>query len=96
MNKLYKDSTIVVVGLGYVGLPLAVEFGTIRPTIGFDISRSRVEELISGNDRTLEIEAELLLKSSKLRFTADVDQLKERPNDRLSKSDGSSLEGHDP
>ena len=53
---------IAVIGLGYVGLPLAVEFAQKYPTIGFDISQSRIEELNSGYDRTLEIEGDCLAK----------------------------------
>ena len=53
---------IAVIGLGYVGLPLAVEFAQKHPTIGFDISQSRIEELNTGYDRTLEIEDAYLAK----------------------------------
>jgi UDP-N-acetyl-D-galactosamine dehydrogenase len=53
---------IAVIGLGYVGLPLAVEFAKKYPVIGFDINKSRVEELMSGRDHTLEIEKEDLIK----------------------------------
>ena len=55
-------SKIAVIGLGYVGLPLAVEFAKQYPTVGFDINSSRVDELMSGNDRTLEVEADDLNK----------------------------------
>ena len=51
-----KNTNIAIIGLGYVGLPLAVEFGKFFNTIGFDINKSRVNELISGKDRTLEVE----------------------------------------
>lgn len=51
-----KNSKIAVIGLGYVGLPLAVEFGKKFPTIGFDINQKRVDELNSGHDRTLEVD----------------------------------------
>ena len=54
MNAL-KDSRIAVIGLGYVGLPLAVEFSKYFPTIGFDISAERVAELRAGEDSTLEV-----------------------------------------
>ena len=53
LNKLH----IGIVGLGYVGLPLAVEFGKHYPTVGFDIKASRVAELDQGNDSTLEASA---------------------------------------
>lgn len=43
--KTIEESTLAIIGLGYVGLPLAVEFGKILPTIGFDINKARIEEL---------------------------------------------------
>ena len=52
---------IGIIGLGYVGLPLAVEFGKKRPVMGFDISQRRVEELKAGNDSTREVSREELL-----------------------------------
>ncbi len=69
--------TISVIGLGYVGLPLAVEFGKKRKVIGFDINTSRISELENGNDRTLEVEAKELKEASFLNFTADVSRLAE-------------------
>ncbi|MDX1516088.1 MAG: nucleotide sugar dehydrogenase [Woeseiaceae bacterium] len=68
---------IGVVGLGYVGLPLAVEFGKKYPTIGFDVKPSRVEELMRGKDSTLEVSADELSASSNLRFTSDVSGIAE-------------------
>jgi len=64
---------IAVLGLGYVGLPLAVEFGSKYPTLGFDISPSRVKELKDGNDGTLEVSKEEFKKADKLGFTDDLD-----------------------
>lgn len=58
-----KESKIAVIGLGYVGLPLAVEFGRKYRTVGFDISLDRVEQLNKGDDRTLEIEGPYLTKT---------------------------------
>ncbi|HSW59164.1 MAG TPA: hypothetical protein VLJ60_00080, partial [bacterium] len=55
-----KQKKICIIGLGYVGLPLAVEFGRKYETIGFDINRNRLEELKKGIDRTLEVEPEKL------------------------------------
>lgn len=55
-----QDSKIAVIGLGYVGLPLAVEFAKKFPVIGFDIDKKRVGELLKGNDHTLEVEDDLL------------------------------------
>ncbi|HPB85096.1 MAG TPA: NAD(P)-binding domain-containing protein, partial [Paludibacteraceae bacterium] len=51
---------IAVIGLGYVGLPLARLFSTKHPTIGYDLNKKRVDELMSGHDSTLEVEDELL------------------------------------
>lgn len=59
-NKTVTDARIAVIGLGYVGLPLAVEFGKKYKVIGFDINRSRVKELNNGRDHTLEVNDELL------------------------------------
>lgn len=75
MNNL-KDVTIAVVGLGYVGLPLAVEFGKKFDTIGFDINTHRIEELNSGVDHTLEVSSEELKSSALLRFSADIEALR--------------------
>lgn len=57
MEKQYK---IAVIGLGYVGLPLARLFATQYPVVGFDINQKRIEELRTGNDSTLEVEADVL------------------------------------
>ncbi len=62
---------IAIVGLGYVGLPLAVEFGKQLPTVGFDINRKRVSELQAGVDHTLETSAEELAASKQLLISAD-------------------------
>ncbi len=70
LNLLSKK--ITVVGLGYVGLPLAVEFGKKFQTIGFDINQGRVNELLSGKDSTLEVEEENLKAADKLTFTTDI------------------------
>lgn len=59
------DVPIGIIGLGYVGLPLAVEFGNRCQTIGFDINKARIEELQSGEDSTLEVEPEELRADSK-------------------------------
>ena len=66
---------LAIIGLGYVGLPLAVEFGKIRPVIGFDINTARVAELQSGRDHTLECSAEELAQATQLRYTADAAEL---------------------
>lgn len=66
---------IAVVGLGYVGLPLAVEFGKKMPVIGFDINRARIDELKNGNDHTLEVDAAELASATGLRFTTELSEL---------------------
>lgn len=73
MNKV----KIGIIGLGYVGLPLAVEFGKKINTIGFDINVDRVSELIEGIDRTLECSQEQLHSAGKLRYTSNKEVLKE-------------------
>ncbi len=65
-----------VIGLGYVGLPLAVEFGKVLPTVGFDINTKRIAELRDGVDHTLEVEPELLAEASQLSFESDLEALK--------------------
>lgn len=71
------ESKISVIGLGYVGLPLAVEFGKKRPVIGFDINESRIAELRAGRDSTLEVTEEGLREASQLAFSSDVSALKD-------------------
>ncbi|MFK7952158.1 MAG: nucleotide sugar dehydrogenase [Ekhidna sp.] len=66
-----------IIGLGYVGLPLAVESGKLYPTVGFDIDKNRIHELENGIDRTLEVTTEELGKSDQLSFSFDVSVLKE-------------------
>ncbi len=65
-----------VIGLGYVGLPLAVEFGKILPTVGFDIDTRRVGELSQHVDHTLEVEASQLAEASQLSFSSDLEALR--------------------
>lgn len=71
----YKTIKLAIIGLGYVGLPLAVEFGRIRPTIGFDINESRIADLRSGYDSTLEVSQEQLILAGCLEFSSDVRSL---------------------
>ncbi len=72
-----RNVKIAVIGLGYVGLPLAVEFGRHYKTVGFDINRKRIEELSSGIDHTLETTSEQLKASTKLSFSCDIEDLKD-------------------
>lgn len=69
------NPSIAIIGLGYVGFPLAVEFGKIYPTLGFDIDASRIDELKSGVDRTQEVSAGQLAESKNLRFSSQVADL---------------------
>ncbi|WP_310451835.1 nucleotide sugar dehydrogenase [Sulfuritalea sp.] len=67
---------IAIIGLGYVGLPLAVEFGKKYPVTGFDIKQGRIDELKAGRDSTREVEPDELAAASQLSFTADPEQLR--------------------
>lgn len=69
--------TLAVIGLGYVGLPLAVEFGKTYKVLGFDIFAKRILELKSGYDRTLEVEESELKSAKNLHFTTNLEDLKE-------------------
>ncbi|MGI9218120.1 MAG: Vi polysaccharide biosynthesis UDP-N-acetylglucosamine C-6 dehydrogenase TviB [Hydrogenophaga sp.] len=70
-----KDIRIAIIGLGYVGLPLAVEFGKKRPVLGFDINQARIAELQGGQDHTLEVSPEELREAAHLRFSANAADL---------------------
>jgi UDP-N-acetyl-D-galactosamine dehydrogenase len=72
-----EEARIAIVGLGYVGLPLAVEFGKHYATTGFDINAARVDALRAGHDATLEVESEELAAATHLRFSAQLDDLRE-------------------
>ena len=72
-----NDIKIAVIGLGYVGLPLAVEFGKKHPVIGFDINQHRIEELKSGTDHTLEVSDEELASAKQLEFSSNINELAE-------------------
>jgi len=71
INKL----RIGVIGLGYVGLPLAVEFGRKYPTVGFDVKQSRIDELRAGTDATLEVPAGELASAEHLYYTSDAEEI---------------------
>ena len=90
-----------IIGLGYVGLPLAAEFGKILPVVGFDINSERIKELKKGYDRTREVETDELKLSLYLKFSSDLDDLKSvncfivtvpTPIDEFKKPDLSPLE----
>ena len=71
-----ENVTIGIIGLGYVGLPLAVEFGKKYDVVGFDINQKRIGELNAGKDSTLEVSPEELKASPRLRFSYNVEDLK--------------------
>ena len=72
-----SELKIAIIGLGYVGLPLAVEFGKKVPVVGFDIHQKRIDELKSGQDHTLEVSPEELAQSKHLTYTANLEDLKQ-------------------
>ena len=74
--KSISEVKIAILGLGYVGLPLAVEFGKKIPVVGFDINSKRISELKEGVDHTLETTAEQLKSSQHLVFSSEIEQLK--------------------
>lgn len=77
MTFSLADTRLAIVGLGYVGLPLAVEFGKKMPTVGFDINTARVAELKSGHDSTLEVEDDELASASQLQYTDSLDDIRQ-------------------
>jgi len=76
MNKNIVKK-IAIIGLGYVGLPLAVEFGKKRSVMGFDINQDRINNLINGIDTTLEVSSIHIKEATNLVFTASVEELKD-------------------
>jgi UDP-N-acetyl-D-galactosamine dehydrogenase len=76
-NLQNKPTTLAIIGLGYVGLPLAVEFARQYATTGFDISQPRIDELNAGKDSTLEVEPEELAKLDKIKFTTEVEDIRD-------------------
>lgn len=72
-----SEIKIAIIGLGYVGLPLAVEFGKKVPVVGFDIHQKRIDELKSGQDHTLEVSPKELAESQYLSYTANLEDLKQ-------------------
>ncbi len=69
------DNKIAIIGLGYVGLPLAIEFGKVFETIGFDINELRIKELLTGKDSTLETTPTELKEAQLLNFTSDPEEI---------------------
>jgi len=102
LNFSLTNTKIAVIGQGYVGLPLAVEFGKHYPTLGFDINATRIEQLGNGIDLTQEMSAEQLTGSSHLKFSANTADLVQAnvyivtvptPIDEHKKPDLSPLKG---
>ena len=78
ITKLKNNNIVIgIIGMGYVGLPLAVEFGKKYSIIGFDININRIKELKSGKDSTLEVEPEELKTTTKLKYTSELNQIAE-------------------
>jgi len=73
--KKVDDTKVAIIGLGYVGLPLAVEFGRHLDTVGFDIDPKRIADLRAGNDFTLETDAHELKAAKHLKFSTDLEAL---------------------
>ncbi len=71
-----KNTHIAIIGLGYVGLPLAVEFGKKYPVLGFDINKARLAELSKGHDSTLEVNDQELAEAKHLTYSSSLDDLK--------------------
>ena len=68
---------IAIVGLGYVGLPLAIEFGETLPTMGFDINRTRIDELKLGKDTTLECDTAEMAQATQITYTTDLEEIRD-------------------
>jgi UDP-N-acetyl-D-galactosamine dehydrogenase len=96
------NTKLGIIGLGYVGLPLAVEFGKNYDTVGLDINPNRIKELNNGVDSTLEVDSDELKQATKITYTANLDDLKDcnvyivtvpTPIDNAKRPDLSPLEG---
>lgn len=72
-----QTKKIAIIGLGYVGLPLAIEFGKQRQVLGFDVNEARIQELRSGKDSTLEVSPENMAKANGLTYSCNADELRE-------------------
>jgi UDP-N-acetyl-D-galactosamine dehydrogenase len=74
---MLKETKVAVIGLGYVGLPLAVEFGKKRKVIGYDINQKRINEIKTGLDVTLELEKKDILQADKVNYTSKIEDIKD-------------------
>jgi UDP-N-acetyl-D-glucosamine/UDP-N-acetyl-D-galactosamine dehydrogenase len=95
------ENKLAIIGMGYVGLPLAIEFGKKRTVIGFDVNKSRINELKSGNDLTLEATPQEIKDAFHLSYTTNLDDIKDctifiitvpTPIDKYKKPDLTPLE----
>ncbi len=77
LSHSLETSRLAVIGLGYVGLPLAVEFGKHRPVVGFDINTKRIEALLAGHDSTLEVSDDEMAEAGGLQFSSSLSDLEE-------------------
>lgn len=73
---MLENITIAIVGLGYVGLPLAIEFGKKYPVIGYDVNENRISQLTDGFDSTLEVESDQLAAVTHLSFSSEINDLR--------------------
>ena len=98
---LLENINLAVIGLGYVGLPLAMKFAKVRTVVGYDINSARISDLKMGFDSTMEVNEKEILKADTLHFTSDPSDLKEcncyiitvpTPISSLKKPDTSLLE----
>ncbi|EDY85629.1 UDP-glucose/GDP-mannose dehydrogenase [gamma proteobacterium HTCC5015] len=77
MTQTLSDTKIAIIGLGYVGLPLAAEFGKQYDVVGFDINQVRIDELLSGHDTTLELTDAELAEAKGLNFTTELESIRQ-------------------
>ena len=97
---IQKKTKISIIGLGYVGLPLAISFSKFYKVVGFDLSKERISDLRKGSDETLEVKKNTILKAKNLMFTSNLNDLKKcnchivtvpTPIDKFNKPDFSNL-----
>jgi len=97
---IQKKTKISIIGLGYVGLPLAISFSKFYKVVGFDLSKERISDLRKGSDETLEVKKNTILKAKNLTFTSNLNDLKKcnchivtvpTPIDKFNKPDFSNL-----
>lgn len=77
MKAIEESTTLAIIGLGYIDLPVAVEFGSSPPSISFDIHTAQIKKLKGGNDHTLETTLEKLHAFKHLNYTTQLDDLRD-------------------